>query len=238
MERTGVNGNAELEINSLYLKRHKIFAGLRENELDAVGSFGKLHILRRGKRIGINGLQPDRLYFLLNGKLKTTEYTRGYMPAVREILYANEMFGNISLNGFEGEELAEALIPNTLVYCFNVNDFKRLLRQHHQLALNYAENLSYKLNTLKEKHAVWSNENARARLIFFFKKWASHEGEKNNGTIIIKNFLSLSDVAAILSVSRQFMYTLLNDLEKDSLLFYTRHQIIISEELFKEPVTD
>lgn len=234
----GLQHNAELEITSLYLKRHKLFGGLSEQHLEELHTFGKLHVLGRGKRIGTNGLQHSRIYFLVAGKLKSTEHTRHQLQTIKEILYPNEMFGNISLNGFEGEEQAESLSQNTLVYCFNVNDFKLLLKKHHQLALNYAENLSHKLYTLKEKHAVWSNENARARLIFFFKKWAANEGEKINDTVILKNYLSISDVAGILSVSRQFLYTLLNELEKQGLLFYSRRQVIIKESLLKNLTGD
>lgn len=234
----GVHDNADLEVSSIYLKRHKIFYGLQERQLEEMNSLGKLHVLRKGKRIGTNGLQSNRIYFLVSGKLKTIEHTRGDLQAIKEILYPNEMFGNISLNGFEGEEQAEAVTQNTLVYCFSVNDFKQMLKKHHQLALNFADNLSHKLHTLKEKHAVWANENARARLIFFFKKWASNEGEKLNGSVILKNYLSLSDVAGILSVSRQFMYTLLDELEREELLFYSRQQIIIKEQLLKKPLAD
>ncbi len=233
-----MNSKTELEFTNLYLRRHVVFKGLPENTLDEIALVAKQHLLKKGATIGITGLHPNRVYFLISGKLKTLAYSKNEWQPVKEVIYPNEMFGNISLNGFEGAEQAVALTHNTLVYCISIKDFKTFIHRHHQLAINYADNLSGKLLQLKEKHSIWANHDARTKLSFFLKKWVAAEGVFNDNVVVVQNFLSLSDIADILSVSRQFMYTLLDELKKQELLFYSRHEIVINPSLFKEFVAD
>jgi CRP/FNR family transcriptional regulator len=135
------------------------------------------------------------------------------------------MFGNISLSGFKGEEFAVALVNNTIVYCFDINEFRALLKGNHRPALNYAEAINSKLSRLREKYEIWIRYDTKTRLVYFLRKWAEAEGKDNGTTIVLTNYLSLTDMADILSVSRQFMYTLLKEMNETGLIRYNRRHI-------------
>jgi CRP-like cAMP-binding protein len=221
-------------MSSLYLKKQSIFEGLNETQLNRVYAISKVHNLKKNTRIVINNFQSNRVYLIVKGKMKIANSVKNDIQSVKDIMYPGEMFGNISLNGFLGEEYAEALVNNTIIYCFGVNEFKALLENNHRLALNYAGLISTKLNSLKERYEIWTRYDTRTKLIYLLQKWALVEGEDAGQSIILNNYLSLTDIADILSVSRQFMHTLLKEMSSSGMIKYGRTQIEMSKSLLKD----
>ena len=222
------------EMSCLYLKMQSVFTGLDEDQLAIVYSLSKEHTLKKGARIVINNFQSNRVYILAKGKMKIANSLKNDIQFVKDIIYPGEMFGNVSLNGFPGEEYAEALVNNTIIYCFGVNEFKELLKKNHRLSLNYNELISIKLSSLKERHEIWTRHDSKTRLIYLLKKWARIEGEDNGSNIVLNNYLSLSDIADILSVSRQFLHTMLKEMNAAGLIVYNRSYIRINKDLLKD----
>lgn len=222
------------EIISLYLKQQTAFEGIGEEYLTKVNAMARRHILKKNSRIVVNNNQSSRVYFLVTGKMKIVSTGKDDNLVVKDIIYPGEIFGNTSLNGFHGEEMAEALLPNTVVYCFGVKEFSNLLKMNHQMALNYAGIISTKLNILKERYEIWTRYDAKTRLVYFLQKWAAAEGTDAGEYIYISNNLSLTDIADILSVSRQFLHALFKELNCSRLLRYSRTKIEIDKNLFEQ----
>lgn len=222
------------EILDYYFKRQAIFNGLDEAQIGRIHAASRQHILKRNARIVVNSLQSNRLYFLVKGKMKISDSINNSNSLVKDILYPGEMFGNISLNGFHGEEYAEALVNNTIVYCFGTKEFSDLLKLHHKLALNYADNINKKLALLKERYEIWTCHDTKTRFLYLLKKWAMQEGKDNGKNIILNNYLTLTDIAEILSVSRQFMYLMLKDMDAAGLVKYSRKKIELDKTLLDQ----
>ncbi len=226
-----------MPVDGKYLKQHGVFSGLNDDQADAVKANARLHILPRGKRMVISSVASNRIYFLVGGKMKIADSPVDNNLQVMDVLYPGEMFGNVSLNGHYTEEYAEALVHNTLVYCFSVEDFKGLLNSHHRLALNYAHHISKKLHLLRERYAVWTRHDTKTRLIYLLHKWSLSEGKDQGELILLDNYLSLTDIAGILSVSRQFLHQLVKEMKGSGLLKYSRRQIELRKSVMQDTLT-
>jgi CRP/FNR family transcriptional regulator len=222
------------EIFNLYLKDQLIFDGLNEQQLNTVYSFSRQHILKKKTRLFINNIQSNRVYLLVKGKMKLESSGLDDGRTVKDIIYPGKLFGNISLNGFRGEETAEALVQNTIVYCFGITEFSNLLKANHRMALNYAGVISSQLNLLKERYEIWTRYDTKTRLIYLLQKWAVAEGLDNGDSIVMNNYLSLTDIADILSVSRQFMHMLLKEMNAGGMIKYDRKQIEVNKRLLQQ----
>lgn len=235
-ERYRKNGvmNMSVEMFSLYFRSHNVFRGLDERQVGEIFSAARQNILKKGSCIVVNRFHSNRVYFLVKGKMKIADGLEGSDTVVKDILYAGEMFGNVSLDSFQGEEWSEALVNDTIVYCFGVSEFKALIKRHHGLALNYADNINRKFSLLKERYEVWTRYDTKTRFIYLLHKWAKAEGVKNNDRIILHNYLSLTDIADILSVSRQFMHILIKEMAGSGQLKYGRKQIELDASVIKE----
>lgn len=218
----------------LYFTRQSIFEGLDENQIYKVHAAARQHVLKKNTRIVINNFQSNRVYFLVKGKMKIVNSIKNDTQSVKDILYPGEMFGNVSLNGFRGEEYADALVNDTIIYCFGINEFRELLRINHKLALNYAANISKKLNILEERYEIWTRRDTKTRFIYLLRKWAAAEGKDTGRHILLINYLSLSDIADILSVSRQFMHRLLKEMNHAGMIKYSRKEIEVNKNLLQQ----
>ena len=65
----------------------------------------------------------------------------------------------------------------------------------------------------------------KSRLIRFIKNWAHTDGSRVGDIIILKDYSTHSDIANVISTSRQSVNVLLNELRDSGLLFYNRKQI-------------
>lgn len=219
---------------SLYFKRQSIFEGLDENQIYKVYASARQHVLKKNARIVINNFQSNRIYFLVKGKMKIVNSVKNDAQSVKDILYPGEMFGNISLNYFREEEYADALVNDTIIYCFGINEFRELLKIYHKLALNYADNVSRKLTILEERYLIWTRYDTKARFVYLLKKWATVEGKDTGHSVLLINYLTITDFADILSVSRQFMHRLLKEMNHAGMIKYNRKEIEVSKTLLQQ----
>ena len=63
------------------------------------------------------------------------------------------------------------------------------------------------------------------RLIRFIKNWAHTDGSRVGDKIVLNNYLTHSDIASVISTSRQSVNVLLNELRDSGMLFYNRKHI-------------
>jgi len=214
------------EIKYVYLKAHPLFSHFSDAKLKDVCSVVKVRTVYRGETINYGDGAYSKIFFLVKGKIKLTGSDELDNELVKDILMDGDIFGDLALEGRPAqEEFAEALTANTVVVCFNAADFKKLLADNPLMALQYAGNVSSKLKKIEDRHADLVFRDAKARLIRFIKSWARADGSRVGDKIILDNYLTHSDIAGVISTSRQSVNVLLNELRQSGLLHYNRKQI-------------
>ncbi len=218
------------EIKYAYLKSHPLFASLSEPQIEEACQLAKVKTVYRGELISYGDTGYSKLHLLIKGKIKITETSDTDAELIKDILTAPDMFGDLGLQGsFSKEECAEALTANTIVCSFNVNDFKKILQNNIMVALNYANAVNNKLRKLEGRHSDLVFRDAKSRLIRFIKNWARTDGNRIGNKIILNNYLTHSDIAGVISTSRQSVNVLFNELRDAGLLFYDRKCIELND---------
>jgi CRP/FNR family transcriptional regulator len=69
----------------------------------------------------------------------------------------------------------------------------------------------------------------RSRLVRFIKNWATIEGSKLGDKIILQNYLTHSDIAGIISTSRQTVSILFKEMKDSGVLHYNRKLIQLND---------
>lgn len=218
------------EIKYAYLKIHPLFASLSEQKIMGASSTVKVKTVYRGETFNYGDGDYSKIYLLIKGKIKITECDEVDNELIKDILTAPDVFGDLSLDGHPSlDEFAEALTANTVVCVFNVPDFKRLLQENPMMALNYANIVNNKLKKLQGRHSDLVFRDAKSRLIRFIKNWAISDGNRIGDKIVLNNYLTHTDIARVISTSRQSVNTLLNELRDSGMLFYNRKRIELND---------
>jgi len=192
--------------------------------------FAKMHSTYRGQPIPYGDGDYSKIYFIVKGKIKLAEANDMGEELIKDILSEGDIFGDLSLDGKPSlDEYAEALTGNTILYAFNVADFRKILQANALLALTYASKVSGKLKKVEDRHADLVFRDAKSRLIRFIKYWANMDGSRVGNKIVLNNYLTHSDIAGFISTSRQSVNVLLNELRDAGMLFYNRKKIEIND---------
>ena len=85
------------------------------------------------------------------------------------------------------------------------------------------------MKRFKNKFSNLVFQDAKSRLITFLKEWIQKEGQIDNNSATLENYLTQNDIAQIICTSRQTATQLLNEMEEKGLLQYSRKEIIIPD---------
>jgi len=216
-----------IEIKYLYLKSHPLFADLSEERLTEITAFARVRTARRGENLDYGDGTFTRIYLLISGKIKLTDIDDADNELVKDILTAPDIFGDLSLGQVRplSDEFAQVLTANTIVCYFRADDFRHILEVNPSMALNYANRVNAKLKKLEVRHSDLVFRDTKSRLMRFIKSWAQADGNPMGDGIVLNNYLTHSDIASVISTSRQSVNMLLNELRDAGLLLYNRKQI-------------
>lgn len=232
--------NSELiseKIKYIYLRRHPLFDQLDEDQLQHIGSRIRMKKLRRNQVITISSDLPGRLYIIGDGTIKLIRSDKWGNNFLSDILVEGDLFGDTFLSGVIHGEYAVVLKNNTVVLHFQAEEFINMMRNNHRLALNFTTIICNRLRHISERYAIWNTGDAKERLRYFFRGWASCAGEKVQNRIILQNYFSLSDIADFICVSRQFMHIMLKELKSEGLLYYGKKEIDIAVSFLSDELT-
>jgi CRP/FNR family transcriptional regulator len=214
------------EIKFGYLKAHPLLNRMSNEKIIEASSIVKVRTLYRGERLNYGGAGYSKVFLLIRGKIKIATSDDMDNDMIKDILTATEVFGDLGLDGYPSDdEFAEALVANTVVCVFSASDFRKLLQDNPSMALNYANTVNNKLKRLEHRHSDLIFHDAKSRLIRFIRNWAISDGHRIGNRIVLNNYLTHSDIASVIAVSRQNVNTFLNELRDSGLLSYNRKQI-------------
>lgn len=220
------------EIKYAYLKSHPLFADASEVCIQQASELMKVKTISRGESFGYGDGSFSKVYLLIQGKIKIADINSDCNELIKDILTAPDIFGNLSMETTAAtDEYAGALTANTIVCYFTITDLKQILQSNPSIALTYATLVNNKLRKLEIKHADLVFRDARSRLIRFIKNWAVTDGSRVGDKIVLNNYLTHTDIANVISTSRQSVNVLFNELRDEGMLFYNRKRIELNNQL-------
>lgn len=219
------------EVKYIYLKSHPLFANAGEQLTKDACALMKVKTITKGENINYGEGAYSKIYLLIRGKIKLSDFSEADDELIKDILTAPDIFGDLSLSNIQAaEEFAEALASNTIVCSFNTPDFRKLLQENPFMAINYAGMVNAKLRKMESRHSDLVFCDAKARLIRFIKNWARTDGSRMGNKIVLNNYLTHSDIAAVIATSRQSVNVLFNELRDSGMLHYNRKKIELNDQ--------
>jgi CRP/FNR family transcriptional regulator, cyclic AMP receptor protein len=220
------------DITYAYLRSHPLFTNAPEQMLKEASEKMKIKTVYRGESFGYGEGDFSKIYLLIKGKIKIAEFNSDSNELIKDLLTSPDIFGDLSLDGKpDSNEFAEALTANTVVCVINSVDLKRMLNGIPGMALSYAGMVNNKLKKMEARHSDLVFCDAKSRLVRFIKNWASNDGSRMGDKIILDNYLTHTDIANVISTSRQSVNVLLNELRDAGFLFYNRKRIEINSQV-------
>lgn len=218
------------ELKYWYLRDHKLFWTLSMSQIKQLCIITGFKKAKKGDIIYFSSSDLPRIFLLKKGNIKIVSVDDDGNETIKEILQKGDLFGELSLEqDNEVNEYAKALTDEVSICSFLLSDFEDLLVRNPSLALSYTKFVGLKMKRIKNNYANLVSKDAKTRLQTFLKDWAEREGKYEENKVTLDNYLTQTDIAQIICTSRQTATLLLNELEDNNLIYYTRKEIIIGD---------
>lgn len=220
------------ELKYWYLRDHRLFRTLsfmQIKQLCIVTGFKKA---QKGEVIYFSSSDVPRIYLLKKGNIKIVAIDDDGNETIKDIIQKGDLFGELSLESdSQNNEYAKVLSDDVAICSFLISDFEELLLKNPSLALIYTKFVGLKMKRIKNSYANLISKDAKTRLLQFLKDWIAKEGKIVGDTVILENYLTQNDIAQIICTSRQTATQLLNELEANGIISYSRKEIVIHNSL-------
>lgn len=211
----------------LLIRNYDLWCHFSEEEYEALNLEHNFIEARKGEYIYFDSHFHNKLYFLKKGFIKIGYVDENGKEIIKEIIQKGETFGQITLekNNLRGE-FAQAYKGDVSLCAFNIEDFQKLLKSKPALALEYSKQVGNKLHHIQTRLINLLNKDVKTRLINFFGQLIEKNiGDNTAEGFCIPNYLTHEDIASLIGSTRQTVTTMINELEQEKVLSYSRQEI-------------
>lgn len=212
------------------LRNFHLFEGMSLDEINLMATKMECKTRPKHEKLYQTEDPSDRVYFLLKGLVKTYTISSDGREVIKTILHPYSMFGELGLVGERLRHESAVTLNEEVVYCsITVLEFQRLMRSNHFLCLRVLQMVGSRLLKAEEKLEALIFKDARSRIIDFLKENANMRGRQVGLERLFKHCLTQQDIANLTGTSRQTVTSVLNDLRKENLIYFTRNTILIRD---------
>ncbi|MFV8373507.1 Crp/Fnr family transcriptional regulator [Flavobacterium sp. LB2P74] len=213
-----------------YLRDHKLFRTLSFGQIRQLCIITGFKKAKKGEIIYFSSSDLPRIFLLKKGNIKIVAVDEDGNETIKDIIQKGDLFGELTLEtDSQSNEYAKVLSDDVAICSFLMSDFEDLLLRNPSLALSYTKFVGLKMKRIKNSYSNLISKDAKTRLFQFLKDWAEKEGKKIEDKVVIENYLTQNDIAQIICTSRQTATQLLNEMETNGAIIYSRKEIIITD---------
>ena len=213
-----------------FLEQFPLFTSFNEEEKKMLSQMVELNKRPKYSYVYVPGDQSDKIFFLLKGTIKIGSHSNDGIEVIKAILHPMAMFGEMCVVGEQNrKDFARVMNQDAQYFTLKVEDFKRLMRSNHQLSVNVLNMIGDRLRRVEDRLESLIFKDARTRIIDFIKDSASKRGRQVGFETLIKHSLTQQDIANLTGTSRQTVTSVLNELKKLNLIYFTRKSILVRD---------
>jgi len=200
------------------LRADKIFCNLPQATVQALEAIKYTTAYPKGAVLFVEGQAPRGVFILCRGRVKLSICSSDGKTLILKIAEAGEVLGlSASVSGKPYELTAETLDPCQVNFVKR-EDFLRFLRDHNDVCLRVAEQLSEKYNTAcHEIRSLGLSHSAAEKLAKLLLEWSIKNGGARQPERM-KLTLTHEEIAQMIGTSRETVTRLFADFKKRQLI--------------------
>jgi len=213
-----------------YLRDHKLFRTLSFGQIKELCIITGFKKAKKGEIIYFSSSDLPKIFLLKKGNIKIVAVDEDGNETIKDIIQKGDLFGELALEAdSHSNEYAKVLSDDVAICSFLMADFEDLLLRNPSLALSYTKFVGLKMKRIKNSYSNLISKDAKTRMVMFLKDWAEKEGKRSENKVVLENYLTQNDIAQIICCSRQTATQLLNEMESNGTIIYSRKEIIITD---------
>ena len=210
------------------LAQVEIFAGLTEDELEALAASSVSRQYPKNTVIINDGDNADSLYLIDSGRVKVYCSDKNGKEFIMNTLEAGDYFGELALLD---DDRRSASVRTMERCCFRIiykEDFQRVISSHPNIARILMRNLTRRVRTLTDKVKSLALQDVYGRVT---KVLTSMARPREDQSLFIAERLTQQDIADRVGASREMVARILKDLTIGEYIGFEGRNIVINGKL-------
>jgi CRP-like cAMP-binding protein len=213
-----------------HFENFNILKALSDNEKQAFHSSSTIKHYHKKQIIYLPEDTSDHILFLEKGKIKISRYSEDGKEMILSILGPGQIFGELSLITHDKrEEIAEA-IDDSLICIIKADDLNKIIEGNPNFPLQVVKLISERIKRIEKRLELLYFKTVSERINEFILQLAIENGKEDHyysKQIKVDLFLTHDEIAKLTATNRQTVTSVLNKLENQNVISYSRKAIII-----------
>jgi len=187
--------------------------------------FQKTHQFKeygRNEFIYLDQDEADKIFLIVNGKVRISSYTEEGDEIVKAILTKGEVFGELAALGEDKRTDYAQSVSSTTICAVDNHTLQSLLRDRKDFSISIYKLAGWRIKKLERRLSLLMFKDARTRLLEFLKNLGQEQGQAIGDTIEIQHFFTQKDIADLIGISRPTLNSLLNELKNQGIVDFQR----------------
>jgi len=198
--------------------RVQIFSGLGPDEMNRIATHARSLRKARGEFIYMPGDRADFVYILRQGRVKLSVLAESGKEIAIDIIQPGEIFGEFALVDESPRSNMTQALDDVLMWVFAKREFTELLSSQQKLALSYIRLVGDRRRRMEKKLSDITSKAVSARVCELLHELATSSAEVETASSDYLVPLTHHDVASLIGAARQTTTTVLNDMERRSII--------------------
>jgi CRP/FNR family transcriptional regulator len=198
--------------------RVQIFSGLGPDEMSRIATHARSFRKARGEFIYMPGDRADFVYILRQGRVKLSVLSESGKEVAIDIIQPGEIFGEFALIDESPRSNMTQALDDVLMWVFARREFTELLSTQPKLALSYIRLVGDRRRRMEKKLSDITSKAVSARVCELLHELATSSAETETQSSDYLVPLTHHDVASLIGAARQTTTTVLNDMERRSII--------------------
>lgn len=204
-----------------------LFSKLSDDQIQRIAEHATVRVFPKNAIIINEGDSADSLYVTLTGKVKVFLSDDSGKEIIVNILEANEYFGELALIDDAKRSASVMTIERSSFLVISKEDFKRLLGNHPDIAVQLINDLTKRVRSLTDNVKSLALQDVYGRVAKMLFSIAKQE----EGQMVVKEKLTQQDIANRVGASREMVARILKDLASGGYISHIGRKIIIHDNL-------
>lgn len=186
-------------------------------------------VIKKGNYIYLPEEVSNKIYFILNGKVKIGTFRDNEKEIVTAILQTGDVFSEMSILGEKiRKDFAISKTDCTLV-AFTKSELNVLMKNHSALSILMMRIMNERVIEMEDRLESLIFKDSRTRILEFLISRIEKSGQRIGYEWVLRNFITHQDIASLTSTSRQTVTMILNDLRNNNIIQFDRKRLLVRD---------
>ena len=186
-------------------------------------------VKKKGNYIYLPEEVSNKIYFILNGKVKIGTFRDNEKEIVTAILQTGDVFSEMSILGEKiRKDFAISTTDCTLV-AFTKSELNVLMKNHSALSILMMRIMNERVIEMEDRLESLIFKDSRTRILEFLISRIEKSGQRIGYEWVLRNFITHQDIASLTSTSRQTVTMILNDLRNNNIIQFDRKRLLVRD---------